>query len=362
MNPAVARPRLHFLIPGDWAQPTGGYTYDRRIVMALEDLGCSVDVYSLPGEWPFPTDTDLAAAAEIVSQWPDNSLVVADGLAFGALDSLVALHASRLRWVALVHHPLHLETGLTEFQRGHLLATETAALRYAQRVVVTSHATASDVAAMGVPRDRIGVVEPGTDPAPLRPTTANIPTDTQANALRPLRLLCVATLTPRKGHSFLLAALDGLRHLPWELHNVGSTVRDPATAQKLFDQAASMSDRVFWHGEVDDHTLQAHYAAADVFVLASLHEGFGMVVNEALAHGLPVVASDAGALAQTLPPGVGLSVSAGSVPDLQRALERVLMDHDLRYRLARAADAWARRLPTWTQQARRFQEWIEDLK
>lgn len=361
MSHAVARTSLRFLIPGDWTQPTGGYTYDRRIVMALRDNGCSVEVHSLSGHWPFPSDADLAAAAQLVSYWPDDSLVVADGLAFGALEPVVAPHASRLRWVALVHHPLHLETGLTESQRQCLVASETAALRHAKRVVVTSHATASDVAAMGVPPDRIGVVEPGTDPAPahVRPAGSSAYTDTDDR--RPVRLLCVATLTPRKGHQLLLAALEGLRHLPWELHNVGSAERDPATARQLHAQAGSMADRVFWHGEVDAPTLQAHYAAADVFVLASLHEGFGMVVTEALAHGLPVVASDAGALAQTLPPGVGLSVPAGSVPALQAALERVLVDHRLRDQLASASRSRAQGLPTWAQQASRFHDCVKDL-
>lgn len=309
-----------FLIPGDWNTPTGGYTYDRRMVLALREAGWTVEVCCLDGAWPQPHAAELAGAVARIAALADGTLVVADGLAFGTLAEVVAPHAARLRWMALVHHPLHLESGLSEPQRQRLLAGETRALAHARHVVVPSQATAIDVAAMGVPATHIAVVEPGTDPVPMvvRPPREG-----------PLRLLCVATLTPRKGHSLLLQALAGLMHLDWELHNVGSTTRDPATAEHLFALAAPLGDRVVWHGEVTGQALSAHYADADVFVLPSLHEGFGMVITEALAHGLPVVTSDAGALAQTLPGGAGLQVPAGEVAPLQVALARILTDAGL---------------------------------
>lgn len=331
-----------FLSPGDLDTPTGGYTYDRRMVLALREAGWTVEVCCLDGTWPRPHATELAGAAARIASLADGTLVVADGLAFGALAEVAAQHAARLRWVALVHHPLHLESGLSEPERQRLLAGETRALAHALHVVVPSPTTAIDVAAMGVPAGRISVVEPGTDPVPASPKPAR-------NG--PLRLLCVATLTPRKGHSLLLQALAGLTHLDWELHNVGSAMRDPATAEHLRVLAAPLGARVFWHGEVNDQALQAHYADADVFVLASLHEGFGMVITEALAHGLPVVASDAGALAQTLPGGAGLQVPAGEVAPLQVALARILSDAGLRERLGTGARAAAEGLPTWPEQA-----------
>ncbi|MDM7944170.1 MAG: glycosyltransferase family 4 protein [Hydrogenophaga sp.] len=337
-----------FLIPGDWNIPTGGYTCDRRLVLALREAGWSVEVLVLSGAWPQPDASDLAAAADLIEQLADGTLVVADGLAFGALADVVAPHAARLRWVALVHHPLHLETGLDAQAQERLRTRETQALRHARQVVVTSPRTALDVAAMGVPPRQIAVVEPGTDPVPARdrPATSSGPVA--------LRLLCVATLTPRKGHALLLQALAGLMHLNWTLHNVGSAGRDPGTATRLHGLAAPLGERVFWHGEVDAAALQAHYAAADVFVLPSLHEGYGMVITEALAHGLPVVASDAGALAQTLPAQAGLQVAAGEVAPLQLALERVLSDAALRERLGAGARAAASQLPSWPQQAARF--------
>jgi glycosyltransferase involved in cell wall biosynthesis len=342
-----------FLIPGDWNTPTGGYTYDRRIVLALREAGWAVDVRRLDGAWPYPSASELDAASACLGALEDDTLVVADGLAFGVLGEVVGPHAARLRWVALVHHPLHLETGSSDAAREQLLQSETRALKHARQVLVTSHHTAVDVAAMGVPPERIAVVEPGTDA---------VATPCSSPRAGPLRLLCVATLTARKGHSLLLQALAGLMHLDWELHSVGSATRDPVTAAGLHALAAPLGGRVFWHGEVDAPELQAQYAAADVFVLASLHEGYGMVITEALAHGLAVVASDAGALAQTLPAQAGLQVPAGEVAPLQTALSRVLSDAALRERLSAGARAAAGQLPSWAAQAARFATALEAVK
>ena len=355
---ATARRSACLLAPGsaaDWAAPTGGYRYDRQMVAALRDAGWTIDLRHLAGTWPWPDAAALAAAAAQVAALADGTLVVADGLAFGALDAVVAPHAERLRWVALVHHPLHLETGLDDTRRQQLHACEGRALRHARQVVVTSARTARDVAAMGVAPARIAVVEPGTErpPAPPGPRRPG-----------PVRLLCVATLTPRKGHALLLQALAELAGLAlpaWELHAVGSPTRDPATAAALVAQArvSALAGRVHWHGEVDEATLQAHYAAADLLVLPSLHEGYGMVVAEALAAGVPVLASSAGALAQTLPEAAGWQVPPGDVPALRAALARCIAEPALRARLAAGAAAAGRQLPGWPAQAARLADLLE---
>ncbi len=348
----MAGPRTcHFLLPGDWHIPTGGYTYDRRLSLALGEQGWTVLPQVLDGAWPWPDDSDLSAALARIAALPDGALVIADGLAFGALARAVRPHARRLRWVAHVHHPLHLETGLSAADSAQLRAAEAQALQLARQVVVPSRRTLDDVADLGVPPERIAVVEPGTDPAPLPPP--------KARPAGPVQLLCVATLTPRKGHALLLQALAGLTRLPWVLHLVGSAERDPGTAARLQALAAPLGERVVWHGELPGPALRAHYLAADVFVLPSLYEGYGMVIAEAVAHGLPVVTTDGGALAHTLPAGAGLQVSAGDGPALQAALERVLSDAGLREHLAAGARQAAAALPTWAQQAARYAAVLE---
>jgi glycosyltransferase involved in cell wall biosynthesis len=347
---------LHFLVPGDWDTPTGGYAYDRRMVQALRAAGWVVDVHHLPGAWPYPDTDALETTSTIVAALPDGALVLADGLAFGAMAVIAHANAQRLRWVALVHHPLHMETGLGEAVRMQLLGSESTALQSATQVVVTSGSTVQDVVAMGVPLEHIAVVEPGTDPQIVH-------TRRSAGASQTLRLLCVATVTPRKGHAVLLQALAGLGHLPWELHNVGSLDRDPELVSrvKAMSEEGALAGRVFWHGAVIGHALQAHYAQADLFVLPSLHEGFGMVVTEAVSHGLPVLTTTAGALAHTLPPEAGLQVPAGNAAALREALGRLMAEPGLRDQLRAGAQAAAQKLPGWEHQAAIFSGVLERL-
>ena len=341
--------RCHVLIPGDWHTPTGGFVFDRRMVLALRARGWDVPVLRVDGAWPFPDEASRAEAQRLIAAVPDGDTVLADGLAFGVLGDLVAAHSPRLRWLALVHHPLHLETGLSAAQSAMLRSAETQALRHARRVVVPSAATARDLVALGVAPERMEVIEPGNDavaaPAPaLRPQGA-------------VQLLCVATLTARKDHALLLDALEGLIELDWVLHCVGSPRRDPALAARLRARcaASALAGRVLWHGELDAAALQARYAAADLLLLASRHEGFGMVVTEGLMHGLPVLASHAGALVHTVPPEAGWLLPPGDVAAWRAALARLITEPAERARLAEGARRAAAALPSWERQAQRLE-------
>jgi len=338
--------RCSFLVPGDLGTRTGGYGYDRRIIDGLGAVGWQVEVQSLGPGYPDPDASALATAQRVVEGLADGALVVVDGLAFGVLPALAAAHAQRLRWVALVHHPLSLETGLAPDRQRALFESERRALASARGVVVTSPATARALAAFDVAARRIVVAEPGTDPAPLA---------RGSGAAEPA-LLCVASVTPRKGHALLVEALAGLRDRPWTLDCAGSLTLDPACAAALVAaiEAHGLQGRVRLHGECDEAGLRELYQACDVFVLPSFHEGYGMALAEALAHGLPVVSTRAGAIPDTVPAAAGLLVPPGEVDALQAALRSVLDDGGLRARLAGGAREARRGLPTWASSAARF--------
>ncbi|MGE0804477.1 MAG: glycosyltransferase family 4 protein [Burkholderiaceae bacterium] len=342
---------IEFLVPGDPETLTGGYLYDRRIVDGLRAQGRDVRVHRLPDAFPAVDASASRASAAAFDALPDGCIAVVDGLAFGALPELAARHAARLRWVALVHHPLALETGLGPEQAQRLADSERRALASARRVIATSAATARLLAAdYAVPADRIDVVEPGTDAAPLARAGRLAPGE------RTLRLLCVATLTPRKGHRDLFEALAPLRGRDWRLHCIGSATRDAATAAALHARLRQLhlTDRVVLTGELSAARLAEHYRGADVFVLASLFEGYGMAFAEALAHGLPIVGTRAGAAAETVPRDAGLMVAPGDVAALSAALARVLDDAVVRAGLADAARAHRARLPDWPASAAAF--------
>jgi len=394
-------PAFHFIHPGDLSTRTGGYRYARELLAALERRGFMPSVHRLADSFPFPDAPALNHAADVLAGIPDGNLVVVDGLALGAMPAQVAAHGARLKLVALVHHPLALEKGLCADEVSRLAASERAALAWARAVVVTSPATAAALGDYDVPAALITVVLPGTErvraarrrtgpaaslpsastpaatgPAATTPAAttpaATTPAATTpaaitpaaivatATATEPMRLLCVASVTPRKGHLDLVEALAACRarnpEIPWRLLCIGSLERDPGCAAAVADRIRSLGldERVRLAGEHDEAGVDRAYAESDVFVLASHHEGYGMVLAEAMAHGLPIVSTTAGAIPDTVPPGAGLLVEPGNVGALAAALERVLTGQADMDAMAASAGRAAADLPDWDAAAEGF--------
>ena len=346
-----------FVAPGALDSVTGGYGYDRQMIAGLRAAGRAVDVVTLDATFPWPDAAALARAGQQLAAIGDDAVVIVDGLAFGALPGLAEQHAARLRWVALVHHPLAMETGLTPEQGRALFDSERRALTTARGVIVTGAATARALNRYGVSADRVHVVTPGTDAAPLAAGSAADP------VRRGLSLLCVATLIPRKGHAVLIEALGGLQDRAWTLHCVGSATRDVDTANALRSTVVEhgLGHRVRLHGEVPAGVLQSMYGQADAFVLPSYFEGYGMALAEALAHGLPVVSTTAGAIPETVPREAGLLVPPGDAVALRAALAALLDEPALRTRLAAGARAARAVLPTWPRAVAHFAAALESL-
>lgn len=339
---------IYFVVPGDINTRTGGYLYDKRIIGGLQDLGWKVHLVSLPGDYPFADDETRAAAADHLAQLPDGCQVVVDGLAYSVLPEQLQVHASRVHFIALVHHPLSAETGLEPDQVVSLHELETQALAMARKIITTSPSTARSLVEFGVSEGAASVVCPGTDAAPIAEGSL---ADDQCN------LLCVATLTKRKGHSVLLDALKLVDDLPWSLVCAGSNERDRETAEALLSQrkALGLNDRIVFAGELDDDLLAKQYLDASVFVLCSFHEGYGMVLDEAIAYGLPVIATRGGAIADTLPEDASLLVPAGNSVELAAAIRQFITDASLRTRLRSGALDARERLLTWDHAASEFE-------
>jgi glycosyltransferase involved in cell wall biosynthesis len=332
---------LAVLVPGPIDQLTGGYLYARRLVDGLRARGVDVAVRELEGRFPAADAGARDAAARALGELPDGAAAVIDGLALAGFAHCLPREAMRLRLLALVHHSLAEETGLAPGERQAFAALERICLPLFAGVVCPSARTAAAVADYGV--TRVAVVLPGTMKPARAPTRR--PHDGE------LRLLSVATVTPRKGHAVLIEALASVASLAWRLDIVGSIERDPATVASLRRAIArhGLAGRVNLAGERPQAELADAYEAADLFVLASFHEGYGMALAEALAWGLPIVATDAGAIPDTVPPGAGLLVPPGDAPALAQALARAIDDAPLRATLAAGAAAAGAALPDWDQ-------------
>lgn len=337
---------IHFLIPGDPESRTGGYLYAKRMIAGLRDAGWSVTLARLADSFPIPDGAALAHAENALARIPDNSVVVIDGLALGAMPEIAHRHAGRLRSIGLVHHPLAEETGLPDDLRARLFASERAALAAVCHVIVSSPFTADLLVDYGVEAGRLGIVEPGTDPATLAVGSGG---DAVA-------MVSVGTLTPRKGHLVLIEALAGLTDHAWHLTCAGSADRDPVTAHAVHAavEKFELADRVTFLGEIGARDLDRVYAASDLFVFPSYFEGYGMALTEALARGLPIVSTTGGAIPRTVPAEAAVLVPPGDAAALCAAIDGVLRDAGQRARLAAAARAVRGRLPTWPTAVQKF--------
>jgi glycosyltransferase involved in cell wall biosynthesis len=325
---------VHFVVPDsidDPVRPSGGNTYDRHVCRELAAVGWSVHEHAVPGGWPRPNATSLAAVDCVVQGIPDGAVVLLDGLIASAIPEVLVPQASRLRLIVLVHMPLgHRPADGT----GEARMRERAVLAAATAIVTTSAWTRRRLLDLyELPPHRVHVARPGVD-------AADLATGSESGDA----LLCVATVTFDKGHDVLLDALATMTDLTWTCICVGSLERDPAFAEALQHRSVEvgLADRVRFPGPRTGADLERAYAAADVVVLPSRAETYGMVVIESLARGLPVVATDVGGLTEALGhnnAGVrpALLVPPDDAAALAAALRAWLGDANLRERLRRAA-------------------------
>jgi glycosyltransferase involved in cell wall biosynthesis len=324
--------------------PSGGDVYDRRICRGLAESGWSVREHAIAGAWPRPAAAARAGLAAVLAAIPDGAVVLLDGLVAGAAPEAVCPEEGRLRLVVLVHLPLGDETGLAPAEAAALAGSERRTLHAATAVVATSGWAARRVIDQyGLPEGRVHVARPGVDPAPLAAGTGG-----------GTRLLCVAAVTPLKAQDVLVEALARIPDLPWRCECVGSLTRAPAYVDRVrgLIREHGLADRIGLAGPRTGDALAATYAAADLLVLASHAETYGMVLTEALARGIPVVATDVGGVREALgrsPDGglPGLLVPPGDPAVLAGALCRWLAEPGTRRRLRHAACANRASLAGW---------------
>jgi glycosyltransferase involved in cell wall biosynthesis len=332
---------VHVVLPGDVDDvtlPSGGNVYDRRLCEGLP----GVHETAVSGSWPSPACT--AGLAGALAAIPDGEVVLLDGIVACGVPEVVVPQARRLRVVVLVHLPLADEIGLAPGEAARLDACERETLRAAHAVIVTSPWSAHRVIEHHeLPPEKVHVVPPGTDPAPLAPGTDGVH-----------QLLCVASVTPGKGQHLLveaLAEIDG----PWRCTLAGPLRRNAdyvARVRELIDRYG-LGERIDLAGPLTGAALESAYSTADLAILPSLGETYGMVVTEALARGIPVLATDVAQIAETVGDG-GMTVPPGNAPALARALRNWFGDSELRDALRSGARVRRGMLAPWTETSRRM--------
>lgn len=335
------------LVPRDLPGPSGGTTYNTRVLEAWHSRGFTVTEVAVPGSWPHPSKEDRSALGETLRQHPR---VLLDGIIASAAPTELAQAAAEGTEIAvLVHLPLPAESGLSPAQRDRLAASERAALAAAHAVVATSAWARDDLEA----RYQLGgvaVAEPGDDAAEL------------AAGSTPPRLLMLGALTPRKNALLLLQALTELGDLAWDAVIAGPDGQDPGYAEQLHRAAAELpSGRVSFPGAVADQELDALWGSSDLLVLPSVAETYGMVVTEALAHGIPAVVGagtgaeealrGSGSVNRAELESPGTALDPGDAATWARTLRHWLEDDALRHRWTSAAQTHRARMRAWSDAA-----------
>ena len=289
--------RLRLVVPGNVRHNSGGNVYNAALARELAALGVHVETCPLDGDWPVGSAEDRRRLAALLRENDDGAAgsgaagrtaTIVDGLlACGAPDELAAAAAAgRPAWI-LLHMPLD-DTGQDE------AGLERRALRASAGVICTSTSAAARIRARhGL--DGIRVALPGTDAAAL------------ASGSEPPHLLAVAALLPNKDQALLLAALSALTDLTWTASLIGSDTADPAYAALLRDAVhqRGLQGRVRIAGELRGAALEAEWAAADLSLLISQAETFGLVVTESIARGVPVVVRAGTGAVEALAAGTG---------------------------------------------------------
>ncbi len=340
---------VHVVVPDsidDPSRPSGGNTYDRKVCRELSSSGWSVIQHQVRGAWPRRDPESLGALSRTVERIPDGALVLLDGLIASAAPDVLVVQARRLRVVVLVHMPLGhrpMDDDAPEVQMH-----ERAVLAAAAAVVTTSAWTRRRLLELyALPADRVHIAEPGVEAAELALGTG------AGGAL-----LCVAAVRFDKGHDVLLDALEMVAEEAWRCVCVGSLDRDPAFVDSLLGRArrGGLGERLEFAGPLAGDDLDRRYAIADLLLLPSRAETYGMVVTEGLARGLPVIAAAVGGVAEALGHGAdgirpGVLIPPENPLALAATLRAWLGDPELRARLRQAARERRDALSGWTRTA-----------
>jgi len=343
---------VHFVMPGgvdDPAAPSGGNAYDRRVSLDLPGFGWQVHKHAVAGEWPRPGAAARAELARTLREFPDGTVVLLDGIVACAVPEIVVPEAERLGLAVLVHLPLGDETGLEPAVAAELDAKERDVLRAVPAVIATSDwAVRRLVSHHGLAPERVHAAAPGADIAPFASGTDGVS-----------RLLCVAAVTPRKGQHRLVQALAAAAELPWSCVCVGGLGHDPeyVTHLRMLIKEYGLEDRIELAGPQAGAELDASYHTADLMVLTSYAETYGMAVTEALARGIPVLATDVGGLPEAVgraPDGgvPGILVPPEDPAALAAELRGWFGEADVRRRLKAAARGRRAALDGWATTAR----------
>ena len=333
--------------PGQLHTKTGGYYYLSRILQELPKIGWSGQPLSLGDGFPNPSQEVLSNAEKLIDSCQSKIPILADCLAWGVMDQCALQLAESHRIIPLVHHPLCLETGLPEAESKILFKKEQTVLTNSQKIITTSTDTSNCIQELfQIPKSKIIVALPGTDTA--KPAISR--DDGKVG------LISVGSVVPRKGYDRLIKCLKSLENLSWHLEIVGDLTLAADYANSVTKKVAELelSHRINFHGSLEKSELEKIYSKSDIFVLATLYEGYGMAFTEAMIRGIPIVTTGEGAVNSTVSEVAGIVIENSDLTKFSSTLSTLITNPSLRKKYREGALKAGKNLPTWENTAEKI--------
>jgi glycosyltransferase involved in cell wall biosynthesis len=328
--------------PAALGRLTGGILYDHRVCGRFASAGWDVVLFDFDTLPKHVTRLRFPVARALRPRLDEGFDVLMTDLGNSSLTPGIQrrARASGLLSVVICHH------FRSRLERSHLKRlmyawTERFTVREADLLVANSASTAGRIGELGRGGADVVLARPG-----LSVALAGSPVYNET----PSELLLVGNVEARKG------ILDAVRALGCSgADGVGLVIAGEESYEPEYRESVDallsslgLGDRVRFTGRIGEERLEAAYRHADVFFLPSLWEGYGMAIAEAMASGLPVVSTTAGAIPDLVEHGVsGLLVEPGDWRAAGAALKAVLGDGGLRRRLAEGALRSAASFPSW---------------
>lgn len=369
--------RVGLLIYGSLATLSGGYLYDRKLVEHLRAAGDEVEIVSIPWRNYAAHLTDNFSGELrrrlLKGQW---DVLLQDELNHPSLFLLNDWLKGRIRYpiISIAHH-LRSSELRPRWQNALYDLVERAYLRSVDGFVFNSETTREVV---GERVGKEGKVAPHVVAYPAADHIFSSPAEVGSRKVRvgPLKILFLGNVIPRKGlHTLIdaLARVRGAKRGAWQLTVAGRLDVDAAYVRRLRltterrntlagTGSASPRNNIVWLGRVSDEELQAQLAAHDVLAVPSSYEGFGIVYLEALAYGLPVIATTAGAAREIITHGrEGFLVPPENPAALAQVLQTLIDNAELMPALRHAARQRFAAWPTWAQSMARVRQFLQTL-
>jgi glycosyltransferase involved in cell wall biosynthesis len=344
---------LHFIIPGDINTLTGGYVYDKMILEGLRRKGYNVSLHELTSDFPFPAPESISQCNQVFNTIPAGNPILIDSLIFGSIPDILKDQRIKNPLVAIIHLPLAKNPNYSPSIQAQLARQEKIAFQYADKVVAVSDFTKQLLAEYNIDLSIIKVINPGV---------SNVEQKTDFPQF-PEKLLCVGSYLPGKGQILLVEALAKNKNLSWTLNMYGIKDFDRAYVQNMLTKIKieGLSNRIFMNSPVSNEELHICYLNADLFILPSYFENFCMSLNDALAHGLPVITTNGGGIPYSVPCNMGLFVRPGNVAELSGAIRKTLTDPIIYKEICTNASQYYKSANTWIESINQFHVLISEL-